>query len=213
VRGSQRVERAQLAECSLTPHPPAAASPLQGRGGTTPLLDRRHVLALIAALSVWQLADWAEARLPLSLAWAVIDEFGHAAVAASIMLWTWPAWGWRPLLAAILAATLIDVDHALAAGSLLPERMMSLASRPAAHSLLGASVATAVGTTLGGRRIGYAALVGVLTHLARDAQAAPGIPLLVPWGADWHMRLPIWVLPVLMVILSAQAISVRRALE
>lgn len=166
-------------------------------------MDRRLALALSAALVGWQLADVAEARLPLSVTWALIDEVGHASVAAFVLLWAWPTWGWRPLLAAVLAATLIDVDHALAAGSLMPERMMTLAARPAAHSLLGAAVAGGAGWLVGGRRVGYAAVVGVLTHLARDAQGDPGVPLLVPFVAEWHVRLAAWSLPLLVIGLAA----------
>jgi hypothetical protein len=165
--------------------------------------DRRFLAALLATLAVWQIADQAEARLPLSLAWAVLDELGHAAVAGLVLLWTWSAWGWRPTLAAILAATLIDVDHVLAAHSVLPSHLMSLAARPAGHSLLGVLLAGGAGALLGGRRIGYAAAVGLLTHNVRDAQASPGVPLLVPVVDDWHVLLPVWLLPVLMASLAA----------
>src|SRR5205085_11549891 len=124
-------------------------------------------------------------------------------VAAFVLLWTWSAWGWRPTFAAILAATLIDVDHALAAGSLSPTQMMSLAARPSSHSLLGALIATSVALALGGPRIAFAALVGVTTHIARDALEDPGVPLLVPFTVDWHVITPMWTLPLLMMDRSA----------
>jgi membrane-bound metal-dependent hydrolase YbcI (DUF457 family) len=161
-------------------------------------------MALLATLLVWQGVDQAQARLPLSLAWAILDVMSHAAVAALVMLWTVPAWGWRPLIAAVLAAALIDVDHALAARSILPSRLMSLAARPASHSLLGVAVASGVGWLAGGRRVAFAAGVGILTHVLGDAQSEPGVPLWVPWSAaDWHVMLPRWTLPVLLVCLAA----------
>jgi len=126
-------------------------------------------------------------------------------VAALVMLWTWPRWGWRPTVAAILAASLIDVDHAIAARSVLPAHLMALAARPAGHSLLGVLLAAGVGTALGGPRIGYAAAAGLLTHIARDAQAPPGVPLLVPWIDDWHVLLPVWSTPLLIACLAAIA--------
>jgi len=169
--------------------------------------DRRLALGVVLAVAVWQLADLAEGRLPLSVGWALIDEAGHAGVAAAVLLWTLPAWGWRPTLAAILAGTVIDVDHAVAAGSLAPSALMSLAARPASHSLLGVMVATGVGALLGGRRIGLATLIGVLTHIARDATADPGVPLLVPWIADWHVLVPAWSLPLVMVCLAGTALT------
>jgi hypothetical protein len=141
--------------------------------------------------------------MPLSLEWAILDEAGHAAVAALVMLWTVPAWGWRPFVAAVLAATLIDVDHALAARSILPSRLMSLAARPASHSLLGVAVGSGVGWLVGGRRVAFAAGVGILTHVMGDATADPGVPLWVPWVAEWHVILPRWSLPVLLGCLAA----------
>jgi membrane-bound metal-dependent hydrolase YbcI (DUF457 family) len=177
------------------------------------LLDWRLIGALLGALIAWQAADLIEAHAPLSPGWAVVDEVGHASVAAFILLWTWPAWGWRPTVAAICAGTLIDVDHALAAHSLLPMHMMSLEARPAGHSLLGVGLATTLGTALGGRRIGFAAGVGVLSHIARDAQAQPGVPLLVPWSADWHVMLPAWGLPLLMFLLAAIGLAASRLIR
>jgi len=164
-------------------------------------------VALLASLVTWQLVDRLQAMLPLSGSWALLDELGHASVAAGVVLWTVPAWGWQPTLAAVLAGTLIDIDHPLAAGSLLPSHMMSLAARPASHSLLGVAVASAVGFALGGRRIGFAALVGVLTHIVRDATADPGVPLLVPLVDNWHVRLPIWSLPALMLVLIGAGLA------
>jgi membrane-bound metal-dependent hydrolase YbcI (DUF457 family) len=175
---------------------------LTRRARVRPVAPDWHVgIALLASLATWQLVDQLQSVLPLSGSWALLDELGHASVAAGVMLWTVPAWGWQPTLAAVLAGTLIDVDHPLAAGSVLPSHMMSLAARPASHSLLGVGIASAVGLALGGRRIGFAALVGVLTHIVRDATADPGVPLLVPMVDNWHVRLPIWSLPVLMLIL------------
>jgi membrane-bound metal-dependent hydrolase YbcI (DUF457 family) len=164
-------------------------------------------IVLLGCLALWQVADVLQARLPLSLAWAVLDEVGHAAVALFVILWTWPIWGWRPTLVALLAATAIDIDHVIAAQSLAPSRLMSLDARPAAHSLLGVAVAINLGAALGGPRLAYAAGVGLLTHVLRDAVAPPGAPLLFPFVDEWHMLVPGWSVPAAMFALAAIGVA------
>ena len=164
------------------------------------------LLVLLGSLGLWHAADALQARLALGLGWALLDVLGHAAVALAIMLWTWPAWGWRPTLVAVLAATLIDLDHVVAAGSLDPARLTSLAARPPAHSLLGTLVLANLGAAFGGPRLGYAAGVGALSHIVRDATAPPGVPLLVPLVDDWHLLLPDWSLLGLVVALAAASV-------
>ena len=168
------------------------------------------LLGLLGSLGLWHAADALQARLGLGLGWALLDEVAHAAVALSIMLWTWPAWGWRPTAVAVLAATLIDVDHAVAAGSLDPARLTSLAARPPAHSLLGVLALANLGAAFGGSRLGYAAGVGALSHIVRDATAPPGVPLLVPFTDEWHLLLPGWSLLGLVVALAATNVRLAR---
>jgi membrane-bound metal-dependent hydrolase YbcI (DUF457 family) len=133
------------------------------------------------------------------LGWAVLDAILHGALGGLAMVVVWPAWGFRPVLGAIAAAVLIDLDHLVAAGSLDIVRIMSLAARPVAHSLVSLALISAGVGLVAGRRVGYGVAVGLLTHLWRDATEAPGIPLLVPLVADEHVMLPAWALPTTLV--------------
>jgi membrane-bound metal-dependent hydrolase YbcI (DUF457 family) len=166
--------------------------------------------ALVAAVLVWQAVDAIQARLPLSLAWAVLDELGHASVALVVLIWTRPRWGWRPLVAGMLAATLIDVDHVVAARSLVPAEWMSLHARPLAHSILGVLVIANLGAAFGGWRFGYTAAAGAATHIARDAVAVPGVPLLVPMDGDWRVVVPGWTLPAVIFGLACLSAACTR---
>ena len=170
------------------------------------LCSGRLLLALVACLCVWHGVDALQARLPLSLGWAVLDEIAHASMALVVVLWTWPIWGWRPALVAATAATAIDLDHVIAARSFDTADLMSLSSRPPAHSLLGVVVAVHLGMAFGGPRLGFAAGVGVLMHVVRDATAPPGVPLLFPFGSDWHMQLPALAEVALVVVLASLSV-------
>jgi LexA-binding, inner membrane-associated putative hydrolase len=176
-------------------------------------VPRWLLAALIACLLMWQAIDAVQARLPLSVEWAVLDEVAHAALALFALLCLQPAWGWRPVLVGVAAATLIDVDHVVAARSLLPADMMGLYARPLLHSVLGVLVIANLGAAFGGWRIGLAASVGAITHIARDAIAEPGVPLLVPLSNEWHMILPAWVLPSTLVVLACLSSFVLRACD
>jgi membrane-bound metal-dependent hydrolase YbcI (DUF457 family) len=171
----------------------------------------RGVAALVACLLMWQIVDAIQARLPLSVEWAVLDEVAHAALALFALVWVQPAWGWRPVLVGIAAATLIDIDHVVAARSILPADMMSLYARPLLHSVLGVVVIANLGAAFGGWRLALAASIGAVTHIARDAIAEPGVPLLVPFVDDWRVILPTWVLPPTLVLLACLSACVLRA--
>ncbi|MDQ6670692.1 MAG: metal-dependent hydrolase [Chloroflexota bacterium] len=158
---------------------------------------------IVTAVATWIVAEAAQWRVGVSMLWALLDEVSHGAVAATCVLWLAPRWGLRPTLVAVLAATLIDVDHVIAAGSFTPERMMHLPARPPTHSLAGVLGLAIAAGTLGGPRVGYAVAVGVLTHILRDATAAPGVPLLVPAVADKHVIVPFWAFAASVVGLSA----------
>jgi hypothetical protein len=186
-------------------------SRLNGTAQTSSRWDAPRLLAVgVFAFFLWQLADVVEAHIPLSLAWAYCDEIGHGSVAVLAMLWTQPRWGWRPIIAAALAGTLIDVDHAIAARSLSPIDMMSLAARPPSHSLLAAVAAGALTGLVAGPRFGFGVAVGVITHVLRDAQEKPGVPLLIPLVVNPHVILPAWVLPASMLALAATVLGVDR---
>ena len=170
---------------------------------------RWFVPALVACLLTWQAVDAMQARLTLSVEWAVLDEVAHAALALFVLLWVQPVWGWRPVLVGIAAATLIDIDHVVAARSLLPADMMSLYARPLLHSVLGVLVIANLSAAFGGWRVAVAASIGAITHIARDAIAEPGVPLLVPFSNEWHMILPMWTLPSTLVLLGTVALGLR----
>lgn len=169
------------------------------------MIDRWHpspVLLLCAGLAAWLAAEVVQSSLPPTRAFAVVDEIAHASVALVCAAPLAPRWGYRPLLVAVLAATLIDVDHALAARSLDPLPMMRLGARPATHSLAGAVLVAIIVGALWDAPAGYAAFVGVVSHIMRDADGPPGVPLLAPFMSDAHVILPIWVLPVSMLVLA-----------
>jgi membrane-bound metal-dependent hydrolase YbcI (DUF457 family) len=164
----------------------------------------RRLLALqLGVLVVWRSADALQATLEPSVAYAVLDEIAHAAVALFVAGWLLPAWGVRPVIAALIGGTLIDIDHAIAAGSLDPERMMALGARPASHSLLAAATAGVALSVVAGWQIGYAAAIGMLTHVLRDAGGPPGAALLLPFDSDHHIVVAAWVLPAVVGTWSA----------
>jgi membrane-bound metal-dependent hydrolase YbcI (DUF457 family) len=163
------------------------------------------VLGALALVS-WIGAEAVQRALPPSLAFAIADEIAHGSVALLCALAMAPTWGFRPVLVALLAGTLIDVDHAVAARSLDPTRMMMLGARPATHSLAGVvSIALLIGA-IWGPRSGYAALLGAATHVVRDADSAPGVPLFAPFSADAHVILPDWTLPAIMLAFGISSI-------
>jgi membrane-bound metal-dependent hydrolase YbcI (DUF457 family) len=137
---------------------------------------------------IWAFAAQAQTDVQ-GLRWAGLDILSHAAIAAFVCVWTVPAWGWRPFMAAIVAAIVIDVDHLIAARSIDPQRITALKSRPATHSLASAAAIATAAWLLGGRRIGYAVGLGLLTHIVRDAAEFPGVPLWVPFDWNRHVML------------------------
>jgi membrane-bound metal-dependent hydrolase YbcI (DUF457 family) len=159
---------------------------------------------------IWFVADAVQRAVPVSLAWAILDEIGHAAVAVACAAWLVPSWGYGPVIVAIMGATAIDVDHAVVARSLAPGRMMSLGARPMSHSLAGAlTIALCVGL-VGGPRRGYAAALGTVTHVLGDARAFPGVPLLFPALANAHVILPSWSLWAATIVLAAVNAAIAR---
>jgi membrane-bound metal-dependent hydrolase YbcI (DUF457 family) len=166
---------------------------------------------LCIALIVWLGLEALQKRLPLSPAFAVVDVTAHASVALVCALPIVPMWGYRPVLVAVLAASLIDVDHALAARSLDPMHMMSLGARPATHSLAGALLLAILVGALLDWRAGYAAFLGVVSHVLRDADGPPGVPLLAPFSTNAHVTVPIWVLPVSMFTLAVGGVLLASA--
>jgi membrane-bound metal-dependent hydrolase YbcI (DUF457 family) len=168
------------------------------------------ILLLCIGLGGWLGAELVQSRLPASTAFALVDEIAHASVALLCAIPLVPRWGYRPLLVAVLAGTLIDVDHAIAARSLDPMRMMQLGARPPTHSLAGAVLlATLVGAVLDGRAA-YAVFVGVVSHIVRDADGPPGVPLFAPFSTMAHVILPVWVLPLCMLVLAAVGVLLTR---
>src|SRR5919197_1814482 len=103
-----------------------------------PTYRLEHWLVIGGALAIGLAVTMIQAAISPSLALAVVDEIGHAAVAIACAAWLAPNWGWTPVIVAAIAGTVIDVDHAVAAGCLAPECLMSLSARPASHSLAGA---------------------------------------------------------------------------
>jgi membrane-bound metal-dependent hydrolase YbcI (DUF457 family) len=110
-------------------------------------------------------------------------------VAVIVAAWLVPTWGVRPLVVAVVAATAIDLDHALAAGSFELGRLMGLGARPITHSVPAALVVGGLVGLAFGRRLGYAAALGMLSHVLRDSLGPPGVPL---WLFDGraHVVLP-----------------------
>jgi membrane-bound metal-dependent hydrolase YbcI (DUF457 family) len=140
----------------------------------------------------------------------VVDEIAHASVAFVCALPLAPRWGYRPLLVAVFAATLIDVDHALAARSLDPLLMMQLGARPATHSLAGAMLVGILVGALLDAPAGYAAFVGVFSHIVRDADGPPGVPMFAPFVSNPHVMVPLWVLPLSVLVLAAGGVLLTR---
>jgi len=168
-----------------------------------------NALAAVAWVT-WVTAFAVQQRVPVSLAYAVVDATGHAAAAAICTVWLIPAWGVRPFVVAILASALIDLDHAVVAGSLEPARMMALGARPATHSLAGALLIGVLGWAIGGRRVGYAAFVGAMMHVVQDARAKPGVPLLTPLSADDHVIVGPWVSTAVLLAFALLALLATR---
>ena len=164
------------------------------------------ILLVCIGLGTWFGSELVQSRLPASPAFAVVDEIAHASVALMCAVPLVLRWGYRPVLVAVLAGTLIDVDHALAARSLDPMHMMQLGARPPTHSLAGAVLlATLVGAVLDSRAA-YAAFVGVVSHIVRDADGPPGVPLFAPFSPMAHVILPVWWLPLCILVLAAAGV-------
>lgn len=170
----------------------------------------RPLLLLCAGLAAWLGSEVLQSRLPPTRVFAVVDEIAHASVALVCALPLAPRWGYRPLLVTVLAATLIDVDHAVAARSLDPLPMMQLGARPGTHSLAGAMLVGILVGALLDAPAGYAAFVGVASHIVRDADGPPGVPMFAPFVSDPHVMVPIWVVPVSMLVLAAGGVLLAR---
>lgn len=166
----------------------------------------------IVTLTTWLAAEAVQRTLRPTTAYAIADEIAHGSVAVLCALPLLPGWGSRVVLVALLAGTAIDVDHTVAARSLDPIRLMSLGARPPTHSLIGALLISVIIAAIFGRRAGYAALLGAVTHIVRDASAAPGVPLFAPFISDAHIILPTWLLPLTMLLFGLGGIVQTREL-
>ncbi len=171
------------------------------------------MLLLVPVLVIWLAAEAVQRSLPPSLIFALTDEIAHASVATLCALPLVPVWGLRPLLVAMLAGTLIDVDHAIIARSFDPLQMMTLGARPPTHSLAGALLLTVLISALWGTRNGYAVLLGTITHIVRDADGIPGVPLFVPFIANAHVIVPAWILPAAIAAFGVTSITVAYVLR
>ena len=169
-----------------------------------------HWLTIGSAIAAWLAASAIQARIPPSLALAVLDEIAHAAVAIACTAWLVPRWGWTPVSVAVIAGTAIDLDHAVAAGCLAPSCLMGLSARPALHSLAGALAASVVVGFVANVRIAYATAIGAALHVWRDATAMPGVPLWFPFDANAHVLLPTWSLAVAVAAVAAINATIAR---
>jgi hypothetical protein len=142
--------------------------------------------------------------------WALFDVFVHGVVALIVVL---PVLGVRletpmsilPLLAALFAATWLDLDHFIAAGSLNIEDALSLATRPATHSLTFAGLVGIV-STLSSRKpvLGWVMFAALASHVLRDA--AGGITLVlwplpvtgIPWWSYYLAEITLFHISFLM---------------
>lgn len=122
------------------------------------------------------------------------------------LLVTLPLWWREPklLFLAVFCGIGIDFDHALAAGSFYIEDLTSLDGRPFVHSLLMASLLSALGI-LHSWRVALIALLAFLSHLARDLPT--GAPLLWPFGGDIIFAPVAYPIGLLALLLSAFLLS------
>ena len=106
---------------------------------------------------------------------------------------------------ALLSAVMIDLDHVAAARSVRFERTMTMAHRPASHSLAAPLVCAALAERWRPRRhLGLAALLGLGSHLLRDLGTG-GAPLVRP------SRVVSMPNPVVVFLLGALALTSRTA--
>jgi membrane-bound metal-dependent hydrolase YbcI (DUF457 family) len=109
---------------------------------------------------------------------AYADPVLHGLVAAAAAL----PLGRRPTVASVAASLLIDLDHVVVARSIEPAALWTLPRRPLSHSATAAAVSGALVGTVAGRRYGWAAFSGLLSHVLRDAVEGK-TPLLWPWAS------------------------------
>jgi membrane-bound metal-dependent hydrolase YbcI (DUF457 family) len=133
---------------------------------------------------------------------AYADPVLHGLVAAAVAL----PLGRRPVAASVAAGFLIDFDHVVVARSIDPAAMWTLPRRPLSHSATAAALSGALVGTVAGRRYGWAAFAGLLSHVLRDAVEGK-TPLLWPWASREHAPERVLVLGSAGLMLGSWAIS------
>jgi membrane-bound metal-dependent hydrolase YbcI (DUF457 family) len=106
------------------------------------------------------------------------DPVLHGLVAAAVAL----PLGRRPVAASVAAGLLIDLDHVVVVRSIDPADLWTMPRRPLSHSATAAAASGALVGALAGRRYGWAAFAGLLSHVLRDAVEGK-TPLLWPWAS------------------------------